>query len=227
MTSLAIVDRAIEHHGGEIYEYSLTELEICSKSGCFELRARRNGGEFDYLAKGEVRGTQREVRSTNDDVWLVEDGTTVEVDAERASGLRDWVSARIYYPFLPFRLNDESVFKQDLGLETWDGESLHKVKVSFVAGSSTSAEDEYLYWFEPETGRLVQFAYGFSGNPGGLRFRRGLNYRRVGGILFFDQENLGLEGDGLSVDQITPALVAEMPLVSTVRLEGIRVEPGT
>ena len=55
--------------------------------------------------------------------------------------------------------------------------------MTFAAGSSTDAEDEYLYWFDPETARLEQFAYSFQGRPGGLRFRRLDNYRRVGGIL--------------------------------------------
>jgi hypothetical protein len=57
-----------------------------------------------------------------------------------------------------------------------------------------------------------------------LRFRRATDHRRVGGILFFDQENLGAEGEGLRVDQIDPAFVAErMRHVSTIRLKNIRV----
>ena len=226
VTSLPIVDRAIEFHGGDIYDHSATELEICSKSGCFEIDASRRGGAFDYTVRGLVRETMREVRSTNDTVRLLEDGRQVEVDAERSAALRDWVSARVYFPFLPYTLNDDSVYKQDMGRERWGNEDLHKVKVTFVEGSSTDADDEYLYWFDPETGRLVQFAYSYSGSPGGLRFRRGSNYRRVGGLLFFDQENLSLEGDGLGVDQITPELVATMPLVSTVILQDIQVSPG-
>lgn len=223
---LPIVDRAIEHHGGATYEASVTELRLCSKSGCFDLSVSRRGGEFDYLVEGDVRGGRRQVRATNDEVRLVEDGRVVEIDGEEATRLRDWVSEKVYFPFLPYRLNDASAYKQDLGLETWGGEPLHKVKVTFAAGSSTDAADEYLYWFEPETGRLVQFAYSFAGDPGGIRFRRARNYRRIGGLLFFDQENLGLGGDQWTVDRITPDLVATMPTVSTVRLEGIRVEPA-
>lgn len=225
VTSLPIVDRAIEFHGGEIYDSSVSDLEICSKSGCFEIHARREGGEYDHRVQGEVRGVLRDVRATNEKVWLLEDGQSVEIDSEREADLRDWVSARVYFPFLPYRLNDGSVYKQDLGLESWDGRDLRKVKVTFAPGSSTDADDEYMYWFEPETGRLIQFAYSYSGKPGGLRFRRGSNYRRVGGLLFFDQENLGLEGDDLSVDQITPKLVATMPTVSNVQLSDIRVAP--
>ena len=69
-------------------------------------------------------------------------------------------------------------------------------------------------------------AYTYQDEPGGLRFRRLFNYRRVGGILFFDQENLGLEGAGLGVDAITPQYVEDaLRPISTVTLEDVRVEP--
>ena len=118
------------------------------------------------------------------------------------------------------------MLQEDLGVEEWEGRRLHKVKVTFVAGSSTDADDEFLYWFDPASARLEQFAYSFAGRPGGLRFRRLDNYRRVGGILFFDQANLGVEGAGLRVDQIDPAFVRErMREISRVELRDITVRP--
>jgi hypothetical protein len=182
-------------------------------------------GRFDYVVTGRIRGVERKVRATNESVELWEDGSPVVVPVDQETRLRDWAVARIYFCFLPFRLNDDSVFKQDLGLETWEGRPLHKVKVTFSPGSSTDAEDEYMYWFDPQSGRVEQFAYSFTGNPGGLRFRRPFNYRRVGGVLFFDQENLGLEATDLSVDDLDPEMVETMREVSTVQLKMIQVRP--
>ncbi|MEM7354192.1 MAG: hypothetical protein AAF657_25535, partial [Acidobacteriota bacterium] len=34
---LEIVDRAIAYHGGELYRTTATELDLCSKSGCFDI----------------------------------------------------------------------------------------------------------------------------------------------------------------------------------------------
>lgn len=223
---LPIVDRAIEHHGGEISAASESELDLCSLSGCFHLVVRIDGGLYDYDVRGEVRGTDRRVRATNDAVERWDGGEPVELDAEEARRARSFVDARVYFPFLPYRLNDPGVYKQDLGLERWGDRDLHKVKVTFEPGSSSGAEDEYLYWFDPETARLEQFAYSFAGDPGGLRFRRGKSYRRVGGILFFDQENLGLNEEGLTVDQVTPEFVAErMKPISEVVLRDVQVRP--
>jgi hypothetical protein len=166
----------------------------------------------------------REVLASNDRLQHWHNAAAVEVPPERQTPLRDWAMARVYFSFLPYRLNDESVVKEDLGIETWSGRELHKVKITFLPGSSTDADDEFLYWFDPETGRLEQFAYSFEGSPGGLRFRPLFNYRRVGGILFFDQENWGAAGDELSVELVDPDFVASMERISTVELKDIRVE---
>jgi len=221
-----IVERSIEHHGGDLYRHSTTEMRLCSKSGCFDLRVAMDGDRYDLTVAGEVRGGELRVRSTNDGVSAWRDGEPVAVAPEEEQGYRDFVMARVYFPFLPFRLADPSVRHQDLGVVDWEGKRLHKVKVTFAPGSSTDASDEYVYWLDPETGRVEQLAYSYEGNPGGLRFRRAVDHRRVGGILFFDQENLGVEGKGLTVDAIDPKMVAKkMRHVSTVRLEEVRVTP--
>lgn len=220
---LAIVDRAIEYHGGEIYESSETRLRLCSKGGCFRVSKRSDGGLYEDEAMRERDGLR--IRVTNDTVerWNGEESLSVEPDEE--TRLRDWVSQRVYFPFLPFHLNDDSVYKEDLGIVDWKGRVLHLVKVWFETGTSSSAASEYLYWFDPETARMEQFAYSFEGRPGGLRFRRAHNFRRVGGLLFADNENFGIDADGLSVDSIQdPDYVDnELSLISQIRIEDVVV----
>ena len=224
LARVPIVDRSISYHGGERYEHSQTDLQMCSKSGCYAIQARMDGGLYRYDVTGTAGGVNRRVLSSNDRLEMWVDGEAATIPTERTSVVRDWAMARVYFCFLPFRLNDPSVLKEDLGVESWNGRSLHKVKVTFASGSSTDAEDEYLYWFDPETGRLEQLAYSFTGRPGGLRFRKATKYRRVGDILFFDQLNFGIEGDHYSVDQVDPAFVETMDHISTVELQGIKVE---
>ena len=222
---LAIVDRSIEHHGGDRFERSVTRLELCSKGGCFEVVARIDGGLFAYDVAGRVSSGRRRVVATNDTVrvWDVA-GDDRLVTGDEAQRMRDWAMQRVYFAFLPYRLNDPSVYKADQGLESWDGRELRRVKVTFEPGSSSGASDEFVYWFDPDSALLVQFAYSFRESGGGLRFRRMVEPRRVGGILLHEQVNLGLDGPGQSVDRIDPAYVATMREVSLVELRGIEVE---
>ena len=221
---VSIIDEAIAFHGGDLYRHSSTELDLCSKSGCFRVRAAVDGDRFDHTVSGKSRGAEVEVRITNDTVEAKQDGRSIEVGAADEQRRRDFVMARVYFPFLPYRLTDPGVFHEDLGIVDWDGRRLHKVKVTFQPGSSTDADDEYMYWFDPDTGRVEYFAYSYSNNGGGIRFRRAIDHRRVGGILFFDQENLGAEGGDLRVDDIDAAFVETLRHVSTVRLQNIRVD---
>lgn len=232
----AIVERAIALHGGERYGAMESSFEIASRSGTFRVEVRRDGGLFRDTVEARTDAGLRRVTSANDGVSITLDGEPVPVPADEEQRFRDYVSARVWFPLLPYGLVADSIRLHDQGLERWpvtdgsegaDGREatreLHKVKVTFAAGTSTDSDDEYLVWFDPESGRMEQLVYSFDG---GLRFRRATNYRRVGGILFSDQVNLGIDEEGRSVDEITPALVAgEMRPISTVEIRDIEVRP--
>jgi len=112
---------------------------------------------------------------------------------------------------------------EDLGIETWEGRDLHKVRVSFTPGTSNDADDAYMFWFDPETGQMEQFGYDFDG---GLRFRKGIEFQQVGGVIFSTQENYAIDGGRVPVGMLSPSYVAEnMSLLSTVVISDVMVEP--
>ncbi len=228
VTSLPIVDKAIAFHGGDVYEASTIKMTVTSLSGSFDIVAVRNGGAFDNTVTGEVgRETKvhRKVRYTNDTTERWDDGEALELDEETAQRSRDFVNARVFFPMLPYTLKSENVFKEDLGIENWEGRDLHKVRISFVAGTSTDSDDVYMFWFDDATGEMVMFGYDFVVGDGGLRLRKVTDTQRVGGVLFSDQENWAVDGQGFSVDQLSPEYVAEsMEVLSTVKLSNIEVE---
>lgn len=227
-----VVAKAIELHGGDLYESTESAFDIASRSGTFRVEVRRDGGLYRQVVEADTPEGRRRVTVTNDGVELSIDGRLRPVPEGEVQRWRDHVAARVWFPYLPYGLAGDGVYTHDLGLEEWPspaGEGggtreLHKVKVTFQPGTSTDADDEYLFWFDPETGRLEQLAYSFAG---GLRFRTAKNFRRVGGILFADHENHGIdfeEGESRSVDEITPKMVKEeMEHISTVELRGIEV----
>ena len=223
----AMVDRAIEFHGGERYRNSEIDLTVSSRSGDFRVETSNRDGVFDYRVTDLRSETGLAYRHSNtgenysDILQRFENGVEVELDEAGRQRVSNDVAARVWFAFLPLRLNDGNTYKEDQGLESWGGRQLHRVKVTFEAGTSNRSQDAYAFWFDPETSRMEQFAYSFDG---GLRFRPVENFRRVEGVLFYDQPNYAIDGEGLSVDQITPEFVdSEMELLSTVYIKEIEV----
>ncbi|HVS12932.1 MAG TPA: DUF6503 family protein [Thermoanaerobaculia bacterium] len=219
---LEIVDRAIRHHGFDHLPELEVSLTVSSRSGSFDVVARP-GDLFDYTVISELAGKRRVHRHANDLLRVTVDGEeqplATEDDRRRA---RDFVSQRIYFLFLPHRLNDPSVYKQDLGLERWGQRDLHRVKVTFEPGTSTSADSEFLFWFDPETAELVQFAYSFDD---GIRFRRAVDLRRVGGLLVYDQTNDGVDDPDADIDDLDFESVRDLRRISEVELRDVVVRP--
>ena len=216
-----IVAKAIEFHGNEVFQSAAISLIITSLSGSFHIGSTREDGRFEYVVTDPR--SQRRVRLTNNGVEEWRDGVETELDEGNARRARAFADARVFFPLLPFTLNGGDIRFEDLGLDRWGDRDLHKVRVSFTPGSSNDADDTYMFWFDPETGRVEQFGYDFNG---GLRYRKAVAFNRVGGILFSDQENYAIDGGRVPVDMLSPKYVSEnMSLLSTVELTDISVDP--
>ncbi len=220
----SIVAKSIEFHGGNLYEGSAITMTITSLSGSFQIEATRQGGQFDHAVIGTTReGVERRVRVTNDAVQEWRGGEEVELDEQEVTRARAFVDARVFFPLLPYTLNGGDVNYEDLGIETWEGRDLHKIRVSFTPGTSNDADDAYMFWFDPETGQMEQFGYDFDG---GLRFRKGIEFQQVSGVIFSTQENYAIDGGRVPVGMLSPSYVAEnMSLLSTVVISAVTVEP--
>ncbi len=223
---LEIVDRAIEHHGGELFEQSRVRLTVASRSGSFDVEQVADGDRLEQRIRASNGSDERVYRRDNMALKVTEAGQPMEMDETEHARAESYVNQRMYFLFLPYKLNDPGTWKEDEGLEEWDGRQLHRVRITFEPGTSAGADSAYVYWFDPETARLEQFAYDYSEGTG-LRFRTLHNYRRIGGLLFYDADNYGLNtpDGGLTVDDITPAYVEEeLPLVSQIEHRDIHVE---
>lgn len=222
---LPILEKAISFHGGSLYNNSEISLTISSLSGEFDIVARAEDGLFDYTVISQVGSDlkiQRKVRLTNTTIQRWDDGVEVELDEQTAEQVQTFVNARVFFPLLPYSVGGAGVLTEDLGIERWDNRGLHKIKITFQPNTSNDADDSYMFWFDPETGRMEQFAYDFAG---GLRFRKATKFNRVGGILFSDQENYAVDGGRISVDVLTADYVREtMKLLSVVKINNIDVE---
>ncbi|MEZ5331418.1 MAG: DUF6503 family protein [Thermoanaerobaculia bacterium] len=224
---LPVLERAVAFHGGDLYEHSETTMTLTSAGGRYDLRVRRDGGIFEIEVEGTTAdGTRRRALMTNDSVREWRDGTELPLGGAESDRARRFVQARVWFPFLPYGLLGPGVRHEDRGLELWGERTLHRVKVTFDAVPGEEPPDEYTFWLDPDSGRIEQYAYAYDlgTDEAGLRFRPARNHRRIGGLLFFDVGNLGVDGaETPSVDRIDPAFAAALPSISTVPLSAIEV----
>ena len=107
-----------------------------------------------------------------------------------------------------------------------EGEPYHTVEVTFEQeGGGRDWEDRFLFWFHQDDGTMDYFSY-FYTLRGTSRFRKLINEREIGGIVFAD--HLNYNADSLGYDlQLAPAAfeAGELPLASEVRIENVSVTP--
>lgn len=216
------MDRAIEHAGADLYNHS----EISFRFRNIDYSARHNEGLFEY------------VRIIDDSVGIIRDvlnndGFSREINGQKVNPIDSMaakyarsVNSVIYFALLPDALNDEAVIKKYLGKKEMEGKTYDKIQVTFKQeGGGIHYEDEFIYWFEENTGALDYMAYLYFTDGGGMRFRKGYNSREVNGIRFSDYINYEATDTVSLVHMDDAYLQGTLKELSLIELENIQVEP--
>lgn len=217
-----IIDRAIQAHGGKIYEKARISFDfrdihyvILKTPSRYEYSREFTdslGVVLDKLNNGGF------VRTRN--------GQEVTLPEERINAFGNSVNSVAYFALLPYGLNDEAANKSWLQESELEGNRYDVVHVDFSEdGGGVDFEDEFLYWINQESGRMDYLAYTYHTEGGGVRFRKAVNSRIINGILFQDYENYK------PADKNTPLGDMEemykngkLELLSEIRLQNIEVE---
>lgn len=221
----AIVDKAIEVSGG--VNYDSTKVSF---------RFRDRGYSSERTAKGNK--FSRSFQEDSVDVLDVLEGgqfkrlgngIPVNVADTMAVKYANSINSVHYFARLPYGLNDGAVVKRYLGEAEIQGTMYHKVKVTFKEeGGGDDFEDVYIYWFNKNTHKPDYLAYEFHVNGGGMRFRKALNERYIGGIRFVDYLNFKPKTEGASVYELDSLYQQdELELLSKIELQDIQVNPGS
>ena len=129
------------------------------------------------------------------------------------------VNAVLYFFQLPRVLNDPAAIKERMANTTILGKTYHAVKVTFAQeGGGTDYEDEFRYWFDPETYAIDFMAYRYWTDGGGVRFRAAKNKRAMGQAIFQDYSNYKPATTDVSLDDL-PALYASEQLIEVSQIE--------
>jgi len=221
-----IVDRSIEAHGGGNYEDVFVEFDFRNHHYTLE----RQGESFKYTRILEdTIGTIKDVLVNATNFQRYFNDREVVISSKRTKAFTSSVNSVLYFIQLPSLLNDRAVIKEYLGESVIEGNEYYRVRVTFKQiGGGENFEDVFCFWFNKETFTVDYFAYSYSDDEGiGSRFRKAINPRRVGGILFQDYINYRPRKEiGSQEVEIHDRLFLESQLEELSRIENrnIRVQ---
>ena len=217
----ALVDQAIEVSGGE--NYGLMKVSFTFRDKHYTGENTTGGKKYsrffledslEILDVLEGGSFQRRI-----------DGKPISVPDSTATKYANSINSVHYFVRLPYGLNDPAVQKRYLGAAEIGGTAYHKIEVTFKEqGGGDDFEDIYIYWFNKETLKPDYLAYEFHVNGGGMRFRKALNDRYVGGIRFVDYENYKPKAPKANVYKLDEQFQeGTLELLSKIALEDIQV----
>ncbi|WP_424494345.1 DUF6503 family protein [Salinimicrobium sp. GXAS 041] len=219
-----IIAKAIENAGGEKYEKA--EIHFSFRENKYS--SKRNGGFYQYT------------RTIQDSLGEARDVLTNEgfqrFRGEREETLHDTLKANFansvnsvhYFVQLPYGLDAPAVQEELVGQDSIFGEPYYEVKVTFSQeGGGTDHEDEYMYWIHQQDYTIDYLAYRFYVNDGGIRFRKAIEPRVIGGIRFVDYENykLDISWKTIELTKLDDLFInGELELISMIETEVEKVE---
>ncbi len=216
----AIIDRAIEVHGGSAY----ASLGVAFTFRNIDYEIYRKESQFAYVRTQVKAGDTLRDELSNQGFIRKINGVQVELPDTLSAKYTASVNSVGYFLLLPMPLKDPAVKTEYLGRVVLEGKEKEKIKVTFdAAGGGEDHQDQFVYWFDVESGRMTHLAYLYYTNEGGLRFRRAINTYQVAGILIQDYENYEANPDSLSLLGLDAAFDAgKLKLLSEIKQERVR-----
>lgn len=186
-TAQEVLAMAIEAHGGDKVNNSKVSFDFRK----IHYEANYNNGNYElarYLSD-TINNKIVDVLSNSNFERTIND-TLINVTDEWVKKYSNSVNSVFYFFRLPFNLQDPAAILKYIGQGTIDEKLYHKVKVSFSEdGGGEDFDDLFVYWFNTKTYRLDYFAYEYSTDGGGKRFRKAINQRTENGWLVNDYIN--------------------------------------
>lgn len=220
--SQAIVNKAIEAHGGERFEDLRLAFDFRDKHYTLE----RKGGIYTYTREFTDSTGQVKDVLTNEHFYRLIDEDTASLAEDRKKAYGNSVNSVHYFALLPFRLNDAAVNKSYVGRTEVKETPYHLIKVAFDQESGgVDFEDQFLYWINASTYTMDYLAYSFHNKEGvGFRFREAKNPREIGGIRFQDYVNYKPTSKDVSLESLEDLYErGQLEELSTIDLENIKV----
>jgi len=160
----AIINSAIEAHGGDLYDKANYAFVFRNK----EYRFANNKGEYTYSVKNKNTFDVTE----NGNFKRAINGNQIALSEKDSNKYKNSLNSVIYFATLPHKLKDNSVNKKYIEEIVIKGLHYDAIEITFnEEGGGEDHEDVFYYWVNQSTKKIDYLAYSYKVNKGGVRFR--------------------------------------------------------
>ncbi|MFY0598293.1 MAG: hypothetical protein JXR03_01395 [Cyclobacteriaceae bacterium] len=182
-----LIQKSIEAHGMN----SINEKKISFSFRNKDYSVSRKDGNYTYTRFFEKDSKHIQdylYNSTELHRLIGED--TLELSEDLKGKYASSVNSVLYFFQVPYVLTDDAALTEYAGKDKVGEESYHLVKITFEKENGGNDHDDvFLYWVNDQTFLIDYFAYRYSTNRGGVRFREAYNRVKKSGITFQDYVN--------------------------------------
>ena len=185
-TAEEIVSAAVQAHGGDQVYNSQVDFDFRDKH--YTAMYKDGHYKIERLFEDSV-GIIHDVLA-NEGFFRTINDSSVVLDEKWTGKYSRSVNSVVYFFRIPFVLTDPAVKLHHLGSSTIKGQEYFKIEATFgKEGGGDDYDDLFIYWINSESFTVDYFAYSYSTDGGGKRFREAINPRTVNGWLFVDHIN--------------------------------------
>ena len=181
-----IIDHSIEAYGGQkvfnsVIEFDFRNRHYLAKYHNYKYQLKRTFSDSTGQFVDELN---------NDGFARTQNDSLVVLDEKWTGKYSRSVNSVIYFFRIPFILKDEAVKPELLETVTIKEQSYFKIRVSFSEeGGGDDFDDSFIYWINKDNYLIDYFAYSYSTDGGGKRFREAINPRTINGLYTVDYIN--------------------------------------
>lgn len=181
-----LLSQIIKAHGGDLYDSA--NYSFVFRDQTFQFK--NDYSNYEYSKSSKKGSLVTLDRLKNGQFSRTENGDTITLSEKDIKNATGSINSVIYFATLPYKLQDASVNSTYVGETSIKGKNYSILGITFKQeGGGEDFDDSYLYWINNETKKIDYFAYDYTVNDGGVRFRSAYNQRVIDGITFQDYSN--------------------------------------
>ncbi len=186
-TAEHIVKKSIEHYFPTGLDHKKITFDFRDRT----YSAERYPSRYIYTRSFEdSTGYVQDVLVNSNDLTRLINQDTTPVTEEWKKKYASSINSVLYFFQIPFVLTDPAAHKKLVGEVKIKGKNYWSVKVTFSEEKGgEDYDDQYIYWISKDDYAIDYFAYNYTVDGGGVRFREAINQRRIDSLLFQDYIN--------------------------------------